>query len=126
MSEREEELMQSYQLDYEQELRSLTVCHQGLRFHYDDGELDSVEWFDPEEFLASQGEKLFEDAYAEDNREAQKILSYAWLLIRQAEAKEEDEKLKEQGRVKLRKIENLCLDSDMESYLEELCDPKGL
>ena len=124
-NEREEDLMQRYQLDHEDELSSRSIPHNGLRFNYCDDSLDSVEWVDPQDFLAWHGEKLFEDAYVEDSREAQQLLSYAWLLIRQAEAKEEDEKLKAQGRVKLRKIETLYVDSDMDTYLEELCDPRG-
>lgn len=124
-NEREEELMQRYQLDHEDELSSRSIPHHGLRFNYRDDSLDSVEWVDPQDFLAWHHERLTDDAIAEDSREAQQLLSYAWLLIRQAEAKEEDEKLKTQGRVKLRKIETLHVDSDMDTYLEDLCDPRG-
>jgi len=124
-SEREEELMQGYQLDHEDELCSRSIKKHGLRFNYRDGELESVEWVDPEDFIAWKHERLTDDAIAESSREAQKVLSYAWLLIRQAEDREEDEKLLAQGRSKLRQIESISVDSDMETYLEELCDPSN-
>ena len=125
-NEREEQLMQRYQLDHHDSLQSQTVTVHGLRFNYFDGSLEGVEWDDPCEFVAHHHERLVEDAIAEDSREAQQLLSYAWLLIRQKEMREYDAKMKaEHGQVILRKIETLYVDSDMDTYLEDLCDPRG-
>tara|TARA_R100000458_G_C8260505_1_gene236051 strand:+ start:728 stop:1096 length:369 start_codon:yes stop_codon:yes gene_type:complete len=120
MNEREEQLADRFRADYEAEMDCEVIKINGLRFQYDRGELEDIEWEDVNDFLASHAEKLFEDAYAEDSREAQKILSYAWLRVRQDEAKEQD-KTKPQ----LRAIECIHLDDDADKYLEELCDPKG-
>lgn len=120
MNEREEELADKFQADYEAECDSAHYGVHGLCFSYDRDELAHIEWEDVNDFLAWHGEKLFEDAYAEDSREAQKILSYAWLRVRQAEAKEQDK-----SKPQLRAIECIHLDEDADKYLEELCDPKG-
>ena len=90
MNEREEELAARFQADHEAEIHSESIPSNGLRFNYDRGTLEDVEWVDPCDFLGHHNERLVEDAIADDSREAQRILSYAWLLVRQAEARKED------------------------------------
>ena len=124
--EKEEMLADKIRNDYETSLRSDSISVHGIRFNYYDGCLESVEWEDPGEFIAQHHERLTEDAIGEDDRNAQRVLSYAWLLVRQAEEREKDAELKKQGLIVPRAVEVLNVDEGLESYLEELINPEDL
>jgi len=118
--------IESYQYDDE-------GCHvrkSGVLFRYDgdntDGwGLESIEIEDPEILLGEYEVEWLEELTEGDDEDLRSILSYCWLLQKQAALKERNEENRKKGLLQLiPKIESIHLDGSCEDFLENLLNPE--